>query len=335
MIWYVLLIAAVAVERVAELVVSQRNLSWSRTRGGVEFGARHYPAMVALHTGLLAGCLVEALYRPFLPALGWPMLAVVLAAQGLRWWCIATLGHQWNTRVVVIPDAARVTGGPYRFFSHPNYVAVVVEGIALPLVHTAWVTAVVFTVLNAVVLHDADQGREHRAGEAAVIDLLVAGGGPAGLATAILGARAGLEVVVVERRRGPVDKACGEGLMPHAVALLDRLGVAAAGQVVPRHHLSRRSRPQRHRTISRGRRARSAQDSLARRAVGGGDGGRRPHRARRCRTGEPGRNVGAVQRFSRPLPGRRRRVALADPRRARPGAAVDLASGGGEFAVII
>ena len=82
----------------------------------MEFGAGHYPAMVVLHTGLLAGCLLEVvfLHRPFLPALGWPMLAVVLAAQALRWWCIATLGHQWNTRVVVIPDASRVTGGPYR-----------------------------------------------------------------------------------------------------------------------------------------------------------------------------------------------------------------------------
>jgi methyltransferase len=152
MSWYVLLIAAVAVERIAELVVSQRNLAWSRARGGVEFGAGHYPAMVVLHTGLLAGCLLEASYRPFVSALGWPMLAVVLAAQGLRWWCIGTLGRQWNTRVVVNPDAARVTSGPYRFISHPNYVAVVVEGIALPLVHTAWVTAVVFTVLNAALL---------------------------------------------------------------------------------------------------------------------------------------------------------------------------------------
>jgi methyltransferase len=80
------------------------------------------------------------------------MLVVVLAAQGLRWWCIATLGHQWNTRVVVIPDAPLVTAGPYRILSHPNYVAVVVEGIALPLVHTAWITASVFTVLNAVLL---------------------------------------------------------------------------------------------------------------------------------------------------------------------------------------
>jgi methyltransferase len=152
MVWYVLLIAAVAVERIAELVVSQRNLAWSRARGGVEFGAGHYPSMVALHTALLAGCLWEAAYRPFLPALGWPMLAVVLAAQGLRWWCITTLGHQWNTRVVVVPDAVRITRGPYRFFSHPNYVAVVVEGIALPLVHTGWLTALVFTVLNAFVL---------------------------------------------------------------------------------------------------------------------------------------------------------------------------------------
>ena len=79
------------------------------------------------------------------------MLALVVGAQGLRWWCITTLGPQWNTRVVVVPDAARVTGGPYRFLSHPNYVAVV-GGNALPLVHSAWITALVFTVLNAALL---------------------------------------------------------------------------------------------------------------------------------------------------------------------------------------
>lgn len=152
MLAYTLLIALVAVERVAELVVSQRNLAWSRQHGGVEFGAGHYPVMVVLHTALLAGCLLEAAHREFLPALGWPMLALVAAAQALRWWCIATLGRQWNTRVVVVPGAGRVTGGPYRFLSHPNYVAVVVEGIALPLVHTAWLTALVFTVLNAALL---------------------------------------------------------------------------------------------------------------------------------------------------------------------------------------
>ena len=153
--WYVVLVAVVGVERLAELVVAQRNLAWSRERGGVEFGSAHYPVMVVLHTGLLVGCLAEVfwLHRPFIPALGWPMLAVVIAAQGLRWWCISTLGRQWNTRVVVIPGAERVSGGPYRLMSHPNYVAVVAEGIALPLVHSAWITAAVFTVLNAVLLY--------------------------------------------------------------------------------------------------------------------------------------------------------------------------------------
>jgi methyltransferase len=80
------------------------------------------------------------------------MVAVVVAAQGLRWWCITVLGHQWNTRVVVVPGARRVEGGPYRFLRHPNYVAVIVEGIALPLVHSAWVTAIVFSLLNALLL---------------------------------------------------------------------------------------------------------------------------------------------------------------------------------------
>ncbi len=154
MTWYVVLIAAVAAERVAELLVSRRNLAWSLARGGVEVGRGHYPPMALLHTGLLVGCLAEAVYleRPFVPALGWPMFAIVLVAQALRWWCISTLGHQWNTRVVVIPGASRVTDGPYRLMSHPNYVAVVAEVVALPLVHTAWITALVFSVLNAILL---------------------------------------------------------------------------------------------------------------------------------------------------------------------------------------
>ena len=80
------------------------------------------------------------------------MLVLVLASQGLRWWCIATLGPRWNTRVIVVPGLPLVDRGPYRWLRHPNYVAVVVEGIALPLVHSCWVTAVVFTALNAVLL---------------------------------------------------------------------------------------------------------------------------------------------------------------------------------------
>lgn len=152
--WYALLVLAVGFERLAELVVSARNARWSFARGGVESGAGHFPAMVALHAGLLVACLAEVYLadRPFLPWLGWPMLALTVASQALRWWCIATLGPRWNTRVIVVPGLPLVGRGPYRWLRHPNYVAVVVEGFALPLVHTAWVTALGFSVLNAVLL---------------------------------------------------------------------------------------------------------------------------------------------------------------------------------------
>src|SRR4051812_38660443 len=116
MLWFTVLVLAVGLERVAELVVARRNEAWSRARGGRESAAGHYPVMVALHTGLLIGALLEAWLadRPFVPALGWPMLALVVASQALRWWCIRTLGRQWNTRILVVPGLPRVTSGPYR-----------------------------------------------------------------------------------------------------------------------------------------------------------------------------------------------------------------------------
>ena len=152
--WFTLLVVVVGLERLAELRVSKHNAAWSMEHGGVETGSGHYPVMVVLHTGLLAGALVETwMRRPdFMPALGWTMVALVVAAQVLRWWCIGTLGPRWNTRVIVVPDLPPVTSGPYRFLAHPNYIAVAIEGVALPLVHAAWMTALVFTVCNAVLL---------------------------------------------------------------------------------------------------------------------------------------------------------------------------------------
>lgn len=151
---YLVLIALIAVERLVELVVSQRNARWAFARGGVEFGRGHYPVMVAIHVALLVGCVVETTLGQARPLvwLAAPMLVLVVAAQALRWWCIATLGHRWNTRVIVVPGLALVTGGPYRWFAHPNYVAVVIEGVALPLVGSAWITAAAFTIANAAVL---------------------------------------------------------------------------------------------------------------------------------------------------------------------------------------
>lgn len=154
MIAYLALLAATGLERIVELVISVRHARAAFAHGGVEYGRQHFPAMVALHTGLLAACAAEAYFgaRPFLPWLGWPMLVLVLLSQALRYWCIGTLGTQWNTRVIVVPGARLVRRGPYRLLPHPNYLAVVVEGFALPLVHTSWITAIAFTVLNAVLL---------------------------------------------------------------------------------------------------------------------------------------------------------------------------------------
>ena len=155
-ILYIALILATGGERLFELSVSRRNAAAAFARGGIEYGRGHFPWMVTLHTGLLLSCIAEVLLfeRPFIPGFGWPMLAIALLCQAGRYWVIHSLGGQWNTRVIVVPGAARIARGPYRWawLPHPNYVLVAVEGIALPLVHSAWMTALAFTVLNAVLL---------------------------------------------------------------------------------------------------------------------------------------------------------------------------------------
>lgn len=151
---YLALLAATAVERFVELGVSVRNARWAFAQGARESGRGHFPPMVALHTALIAACALEPLLagRPFVAGLALPALVLALAAQALRWWCIRTLGRRWNTRIVVVPGLPLIRTGPYRLLPHPNYVAVVLEGVALPLVGSAWLTAAVFTVLNAVLL---------------------------------------------------------------------------------------------------------------------------------------------------------------------------------------
>jgi methyltransferase len=110
--------------------------------------------MVLLHGTFLAACPLEVWLRdrPFVPGLGFPMLLLVILAAALRWWVISTLAGRWTTRIVCLPGVAPVTGGPYRFLRHPNYLAVIVEMFALPLIHSAWVTAIVFSGLNAAML---------------------------------------------------------------------------------------------------------------------------------------------------------------------------------------
>lgn len=154
MVIYFGLLVVICFERLVELVVSQRHASESLGSGGIESGQGHFPIMVTLHAALLAGCWLEplALHRAFIPALGWPMFVLVILANSLRWWCIAALGLRWSARVIVMPGVPLVTTGPYRYFRHPNYVAVIAEGAALPLMGSAWITACTFTMLNLALL---------------------------------------------------------------------------------------------------------------------------------------------------------------------------------------
>lgn len=148
---YGLLILALYGERLLELVVSRRNVRRLLADGGREHGSRHFPPMALFHALFPAAALVEVLVldRTFPGVWGWLGLTVVILAQALRWWAVATLGRAWSVRVVVVPDAPPITGGPYRLLPHPNYLAVVLEVAALPLVHGAWLTAVVATALNS------------------------------------------------------------------------------------------------------------------------------------------------------------------------------------------
>ena len=148
---YLVFLLLIALERLVELAISRRNAAWSLEQGGIEYGSEHFVYMKLLHTSFFVACALEVvlLERPFIPSLGFPMLALALMAQAIRYWVIFTLGKRWNVRVIVVPGLPVVTSGPYRLMKHPNYLAVVLEGFAVPLIHTAWITAVAFTLLNA------------------------------------------------------------------------------------------------------------------------------------------------------------------------------------------
>jgi methyltransferase len=150
----VVAVGLVAVQRLLELRLSRRNERRARARGAVERGAGHYPWMVALHASWLLSTLVEGLLRgPEFPAY-WPVpLALFLLVQPLRYWAILSLRESWNTKILVVPRARLVRRGPYRYLKHPNYVVVVVEILTFPLVFGAWITALVFSALNAMLLY--------------------------------------------------------------------------------------------------------------------------------------------------------------------------------------
>jgi methyltransferase len=151
---YLAVVAAVALLRFAELFISARHRRALAAAGASTVHEPHFKWMALLHTAILAGAALEvvALHRPFVPALAIPALALLIAATWTRWWVIQTLGQHWNVGVMDSTRQGVVDTGPYRWVRHPNYTAVFVELLALPLVHTAWITAVLGGVAHVFVL---------------------------------------------------------------------------------------------------------------------------------------------------------------------------------------
>jgi methyltransferase len=164
---YLAFLVALGAERIVELVISARNAHWAFARGAIEAGSGHYPAMAVFHTLFIVSCGVEAaiLRRVFPGALGWIALTGALSAQALRYWAIITLGRRWNTRIIVLPGVALMTSGPYRLIRHPNYLAVVVEMICVPMIYGCWITAIVFSAGNALLLRVRIKAEESALGQ--------------------------------------------------------------------------------------------------------------------------------------------------------------------------
>ncbi|MGE7911419.1 isoprenylcysteine carboxyl methyltransferase family protein [Lysinibacillus xylanilyticus] len=152
MIIYIILILVI-LQRLTEVFIAKRNEKWMLSQGAYEVGSSHYPYMVSLHVGFFLFLIIEVVTNhkslsPLFPVL----FLLFIAVQGLRIWCIRSLGSFWNTKILILPDAKVVRRGPYTFMRHPNYAVVCLEIILLPLMFQAYFTAFCFTLLNVTML---------------------------------------------------------------------------------------------------------------------------------------------------------------------------------------
>lgn len=144
--WVVLIVALL---RVAELIYSNRNTARLLARGGIEYGQRHYPLFVVLHSGWLMALFFGI---PGQNVANIYLLILFALLQFIRGWVITSLGPYWSTRIISSPEFPRIIRGPYRWVKHPNYLVVTAEIAVLPLAFGAWEIALVFSLLNAALL---------------------------------------------------------------------------------------------------------------------------------------------------------------------------------------
>lgn len=151
---YLALLVCVALLRIVELGISRRHQQQMVSHGASKVRDPRFGWMVVVHIGVLGGAALEVvfLHRPFILWLGIPCFVLFLAANAVRWWVIRTLGEHWNVQVMDSTRLGVITTGPFRYVRHPNYAAVFVEMLVLPLIHTAWITAIAGSVAHVLVL---------------------------------------------------------------------------------------------------------------------------------------------------------------------------------------
>jgi methyltransferase len=173
---YVFLVLAVAVQRLLEMRLSRANELELKAQGGIEHAAEQMPYMKALHGAWLLSCLGEV-WLFDRPVYGWLVFIALLlfcAGQVLRLSAMHALGSRWTTKVITLPREPAVFSGVFRFVRHPNYLGVILEILALPLIHTAYLTAIVFSIANGALLYYRIRAEEQALGESSDYDTRLA-----------------------------------------------------------------------------------------------------------------------------------------------------------------
>ena len=150
--YFILFILFVILQRLSELYIARRNEKWLRSQGAVEYGESHYPYIVALHTLFIISIIVEYMLKSNSP-IDYTFLVLFIVLLVFKFWTLSSLGKYWNTKIFRVPGTGPVKRGPYKLFKHPNYFVVVCEVAIIPLVFHLYYTAVIFTILNAIMLY--------------------------------------------------------------------------------------------------------------------------------------------------------------------------------------
>ncbi|MDB5139408.1 MAG: Isoprenylcysteine carboxyl methyltransferase family protein [Mucilaginibacter sp.] len=149
--YFIIFILFFILQRLSELFIARKNEKWLLANGAIQYGQSHYPFMISLHTMFIVSLIVEYILRGGTP-ISWIFLGLFLVILSFKFWALSSLGKYWNTKIYRIPGVYPVKKGPYKFLKHPNYIEVICEIAIIPLVFHLYYTAIIFTILNAIML---------------------------------------------------------------------------------------------------------------------------------------------------------------------------------------